>query len=264
MKTQTTTIQRERDCVYYKKPKSRKALPSCSTKTHQANQKKKRKKVSRRERAFLGQHLRLRDLAGQLTFRRRSIEKHPRHKRRKLSRRSVMCGNEKEEEEEENIFRCVYKLLFNDRTKQRRVDTTFFFFVCIPNRSESLERFLPKKKERKKRRERERGNIYWSINGRQGLKKGMKGLLGKGGLPGRHTSPRRLATCFLQALVCCSSVVSKFFPLRPGRRDGSQSPHYSTASAILRVLYALDNSAEEGEAVDEKLLGLLRGLFPDC
>ena len=124
---------------------------------------KKRKKVSRRERAFLGQHLRLRDLAGQLTFRRRSIEKHPRHKRRKLSRRSVMCGNEKEEEEEENIFRCVYKLLFNDRTKQRRVDTTFFFFsffVCIPNRSESLERFLPKKKERKKRRERERGNIY--------------------------------------------------------------------------------------------------------
>ena len=127
--------------------------------------KKKRKKVSRRERerAFLGQHLRLRDLAGQLTFRRRSIEKHPRHKRRKLSRRSVMCGNEKEEEEEENIFRCVYKLLFNDRTKQRRVDTTFFFFsffVCIPNRSESLERFLPKKKkERKDAKEREREHL---------------------------------------------------------------------------------------------------------
>ena len=123
--------------------------------------KKKRKKVSRRERAFLGQHLRLRDLAGQLTFRRRSIEKHPRHKRRKLSRRSVMCGNEKEEEEEENIFRCVYKLLFNDRTKQRRVDNFLSFCVCIPNRSESLERFLPKKKkERKDAKERERGNIY--------------------------------------------------------------------------------------------------------
>ena len=166
MKTQTTTIQRERDCVYYKKPKSRKALPSCSTKTHQANQ-KKRKKVSRRERAFLGQHLRLRDLAGQLTFRRRSIEKHPRHKRRKLSRRSVMCGNEKEEEEEENIFRCVYKLLFNDRTKQRRVDTTFFFFVCIPNRSESLERFFPKKKkERKDAKEREGTSIDPSMAAR--------------------------------------------------------------------------------------------------
>ena len=157
MKTQTTTIQRERDCVYYKKPKSRKALPSCSTKTHQANQKKKRKKVSRRERAFLGQHLRLRDLAGQLTFRRRSIEKHPRHKRRKLSRRSVMCGNEKEEEEEENIFRCVYKLLFNDRTKQRRVDTTFFLF-CVSLTDprvwkDSSRRRRKKEKTRKRERE---------------------------------------------------------------------------------------------------------------
>ena len=39
--------------------------------------------------------------------------------------------------------------------------TQLSFFVCIPNRSESLERFLPKKKkERKDAKERERGNIY--------------------------------------------------------------------------------------------------------
>ena len=143
--------------------------------------------------------------------------------------------------------------------------TQLFSFLCVSLTDPRVWKDSSRRRRKKeKTRKRERGNIYWSINGRQGLKKGMKGLLGKGGLPGRHTSPRRLATCFLQALVCCSSVVSKFFPLRPGRRDGSQSPHYSTASAILRVLYALDNSAEEGEAVDEKLLGLLRGLFPDC
>ena len=127
--------------------------------------KKKRKKVSRRERerAFLGQHLRLRDLAGQLTFRRRSIEKHPRHKRRKLSRRSVMCGNEKEEEEEENIFRCVYKLLFNDRTKQRRVDTTFFFFLflCVSLTDPRVWKDSSRRRRKKeKTRKRERGNIY--------------------------------------------------------------------------------------------------------
>ena len=125
--------------------------------------------------------------------------------------------------------------------------TTFFLFVCVsltdPRVWKDSSR-RRRKKEKTRKREREGTSIDPSMAARA-FKKGMKGLLGKGGLPGRHTSPRRLATCFLQALVCCSSVVSKFFPLRPGRRDGSQSPHYSTASAILRVLYALDNSAEE-------------------